>query len=60
MVDSLFRAMQPDEDDGPKVGTDRNMLGVRPGEIDKRSLLDANGMVLAGPGRGGPSVNVNE
>ena len=60
MVDSPFRAMEPDEDDGPKVGTARNMLGVRLGELDKRSPRDANGMVLAGPGRGGPSVNVND
>jgi len=46
----LYRAMFPDTDGGPQVGTRRNMLGVRPG-IDVAEEP-------AGPGRGGMSVTV--
>lgn len=44
----LYRAMFPDDDGGPQVGTGRNMLGVRPGiDVEEEP---------AGPGRGGMSV----
>ncbi len=56
----LYRAMEADADGLPKVGAARNMLGVRPG-IDMRAApKDAAGQPLAGPGRGGPSVNVDD
>lgn len=44
----LFRAMFPDDDGGPRVGSQRNMLGIRPGVDVKQEP--------AGPGRGGMSV----
>jgi hypothetical protein len=37
----LYRAMIPDEDGGPAVGDDRNMLGLRPGEVDLSVFVDA-------------------
>ena len=50
----MFRAMEPDEDGSPKVGSEANMLGVRP-------LIDMkNKSSLAGPGLGGLSVFVDD
>jgi len=46
--ETLYRAMYPDADARPQVGSGRNMLGVRPG-VDVED-------VPAGPGRGGMSV----
>ena len=49
---TLYRAMLPDAHDGlPHVGSESNMLGVRPG-VDIRTSQ-------AGPGRGGLSVTVD-
>jgi len=60
MADSLFRAMEPDADDGPKVGEKRNMLGARPDVDMKKGPRAPDGTRVAGPGRGGPSVSVND
>jgi len=47
--ETLYRAMLPaDGDGGPRVGAERNELGVRPGVDVKEEP--------AGPGRGGMSV----
>lgn len=57
MADLLFRAMEPDGD-RPKVGSKRNLLGARPSEL--KDAPERDGEPLAGPGRGGPSVSVND
>ncbi|MEI8255677.1 MAG: hypothetical protein WCJ30_08400 [Deltaproteobacteria bacterium] len=48
----FFRAMLPDDDDGPTVGNQANQLGVRPG-VDMKAPM-------AGPGCGGMSVTADD
>jgi hypothetical protein len=50
----LFRAMREDDAGKPRCGTEANVLGVRPGEIE----LDVQGLVAGG--RGGLSVTPDD
>lgn len=59
MGEILFRAMEPDTDGAPKVGSAANMLGARP-SVDMKRPHPAHGHPKAGPGCGGPSGSVND